>query len=86
MLRQHGHDVSALRAKTVAEVRGAEAPALDVRHAYAAIRRRIENCVALPLETLDAMSLQRRLDAIGTGGEVRLAIDTVTVGAPEAGS
>ena len=110
VLRQHGHDVSALRAKTVAEVRGAEAPALDFvftvcdraaneecppwpgqpisahwgipdpvtaegteaekalafRHAYAAMRRRIESFVALPLETLDRISLQRRLDAIGS--------------------
>jgi arsenate reductase len=40
--------------------------ALAFRHAYNAMRRRIESFVALPLETLDRISLQRQLDAIGS--------------------
>ena len=113
VLRQAGHDVSALRAKTVAEFQGAEAPALDFvftvcdraaneecplwpgqpvtahwgipdpvkaggtaaekalafRQAYDAMRRRLESFVALPIDSLDRMSLQRRLDALGADAE-----------------
>jgi len=39
--------------------------ALAFRAAYHTLRRRLQAFVALPLDTLDAMSLQRRLDAIG---------------------
>jgi arsenate reductase len=109
VLRQAGHDVTELRAKTVAEFQGAEAPALDFvftvcdraaneecppwpgqpitahwgvpdpvaaegteaeralafRRAYDALRRRIEYFVELPIDSLDRLSLQRRLDALG---------------------
>ena len=108
VLRQAGHDVSALRSKNVAEFQGAEAPALDFvftvcdraaneecppwpgqpitahwgvpdpvkaegteaeralafRRAYDAMRRRIECFVELPIDSLDRMSLQRKLDRI----------------------
>ena len=108
VLRQAGHDVSALRSKNVSEFQGAEAPALDFvftvcdraaneecppwpgqpitahwgvadpvaaegteaeralafRRAYDALRRRIEYFVELPIDSLDRMSLQRRLDRI----------------------
>ena len=109
VLRQAGHDVSALRSKNVSEFQGAEASALDFvftvcdraaneecppwpgqpitahwgvpdpvkaegteaeralafRRAYDAMRRRIECFVELPIDSLDRMSLQRKLDALG---------------------
>jgi len=43
--------------------------ALAFRHAYNAMRRRIEYFVELPFETLDGISLQKRLDDIGDSAE-----------------
>ncbi len=40
--------------------------ALAFRQAYTAMRRRLESFVELPIETLDRMTLQKKLDAIGT--------------------
>lgn len=42
--------------------------ALVFAQTHAALRRRIAAFVALPFDTLDRMSLQRRVDAIGTEG------------------
>ena len=42
--------------------------ALVFAQTYAGLRRRIAAFVALPFETLDRMSLQHRVDAIGTAG------------------
>lgn len=111
VLRQAGHDTRPLRAKTVAEFQGPDAPRLDFvftvcdraaneecppwhgqpitahwgmpdpvkaegteaekalafRDAYNALRRRIESFVALPIASLDRLSLQRKLDSIGEG-------------------
>lgn len=48
---------------------GADAEkALAFKNTYAMLRRRLSAFVALPIDTLDRISLQRRLDAIG-GGE-----------------
>jgi arsenate reductase len=45
---------------------GAEAEkALAFRATYRALHRRLNAFVALPIATLDRISLQRRLDAIG---------------------
>ncbi|MHA7876588.1 arsenate reductase/protein-tyrosine-phosphatase family protein [Roseivivax sp.] len=109
VLRDKGHDVSALRAKTIAEFQGPEVPRFDFvftvcnraaneecpawagqpvsahwgmtdpvkaegaeaekslafQQAYGALRNRILAFAALPLETLDRISLQRAVDEIG---------------------
>jgi len=43
--------------------------ALAFRHAYNAMRRRLEYFVALPITELDRLSLQRKLDAIGAADD-----------------
>ena len=109
VLQRNGHDVSAMRAKNVAEFRGKDAPKLDFvftvcdraaneecppwpgqpltahwgmkdpvkvngtdakkayafADAYAQVRRRVISLAALPIESLDRISLQNRLDEIG---------------------
>src|SRR6056297_3347969 len=51
-----------------AQAEGTEAErALAFQHAYQALRRRIECFVALPVATLDRISLQNRVDEIGAG-------------------
>jgi arsenate reductase len=109
VLREKGHDISGLRAKTLAEFQGPDAPAFDVvftvcdraanedcppwpgqpvsghwglpdpvqaqgteaeralafQEVYGALRNRVEAFVALPLDALDALSLQRAVDEIG---------------------
>jgi len=106
-----GHDLSAMRAKNVAEFQGEHAPPLDFvftlcdqaaneecppwpgqpitahwgmtdpvkatgteaeralafKETYAMLRRRLAIFVALPIDALDRISLQHRLDAIGQG-------------------
>ena len=109
VLQRNGHDVSAMRAKNVAEFQGEHASKLDFvftvcdraaseecppwpgqpltadwgmkdpvkvdgtdaekayafADAYAQMRRRVVSFAALPLESLDRISLQNRLDEIG---------------------
>ena len=109
VLRDKGHDITALRAKHVAEFQGPDAPdfdfvftvcdraanedcppwpgqpvsghwgvpdpvqaegtdaerALAFQEAYGALRNRVQAFVALPLDALDALSLQRAVDQIG---------------------
>ncbi|MBC7180151.1 MAG: helix-turn-helix domain-containing protein [Roseovarius sp.] len=109
VLAQKGHDISHLRAKNVAEFRGADAPKFDFvftvcdraaneacppwpgqpvsahwgmpdpvkvsgtdaekslafQHAYGALRNRISAFTALPLASLDRISLQKAVDDIG---------------------
>jgi len=109
VIRNNGHDISAMRAKNVSEFQGADAPpldfvftlcdkaaneecppwpgqpitahwglpdpvkatgadaerALDFRDAYRTLHRRLLAFVSLPIATLDRISLQRRLDALG---------------------
>ncbi|MFW5655754.1 MAG: helix-turn-helix domain-containing protein [Roseicyclus sp.] len=109
VLRDKGHDISALRAKNVAEFQGPDAQdfdfvftvcdraaneecppwpgqpvsghwgmpdpvraegtdaerALAFQGVYGALRNRVQAFVALPVEALDARSLQRAVDAIG---------------------
>lgn len=109
VLEDKGHDVSALRAKTIAEFQGADAPTFDFvftvcdqaanedcpswqgqpisahwgmpdpvtvagtdavkslafQHSYRALRNRITAFTALPLASLDRISLQRAVDDIG---------------------
>ncbi len=43
--------------------------ALAFRQAYTAMRRRLEYFVELPIDTLDRMALQKKLDAIGAEGD-----------------
>ncbi|GGB31111.1 arsenate reductase/protein-tyrosine-phosphatase family protein [Allosediminivita pacifica] len=108
VLKDKGHDVSALRAKNVSEFQGPDAPVLDFvftvcdqaanedcpawsgqpisahwgmpdpvkadgteaqkglafQHAYGVLRNRILAFAALPLETLDRISLQKAVDRI----------------------
>ena len=108
LLRAKGHDVSVLRAKTVDEFRGPDAPRMDFvftvcdlaaneecpswqgqpitahwgmpdpvkaggteaerrlafQHAYGALRNRILTFSALPIDSLDRVALQRRVDDI----------------------
>lgn len=109
VLRQKGHDVSVLRAKTIGAFRGEDAPRFDFvftvcnraanedcpawagqpvsahwgmpdpakaegtdaekslafQQAYGALRTRIDAFAALPIATLDAISLQTAVDEIG---------------------
>ncbi len=109
VLKQKGHDVSVLRAKTVAEFQGPDAPKFDFvftvcnraanedcpawsgqpvsahwgmpdpvkvegtdaekslafHQAYGALLNRIRAFTALPLESLDRISLQKAMDDIG---------------------
>ncbi|MBE9638510.1 helix-turn-helix domain-containing protein [Salipiger mangrovisoli] len=109
LLRQKGHDVTPLRAKTMSEVSGEGAPALDFvftvcdqaanedcpawegqpisghwgmpdpagatgseaekmlafQQSYGALKHRIEAFAALPVATLDRISLQSAIDEIG---------------------
>ncbi len=113
VLEEFGHDVSDLRAKTIAEFHGLNAPKLDFvitvcdqaaneecppwssqpiaahwgmpdpvktqgsyaeKHlafwqTYKAMERRIQAFVALPLESLDRISLQQRTDEIGRSAD-----------------
>ncbi len=109
MLQNKGHDTSELRAKTIAEFQGDDAPSLDFvftvcdqaanedcpvwegqplsahwgmpdpvkatgteaerrlafQHAYGALKNRLTVFTALPLDTLDRISLQGEIDRIG---------------------
>ena len=109
MLASKGHDIAPLRAKTIAEFQGPEAPVMDFvftvcdqaanedcptwqgqpvsahwgmpdpvkaegtdaekrlafQQAYGALRNRIRAFAALPLDTLDRISLQAAVDGIG---------------------
>lgn len=109
LLRAKGHDIAPLRAKTIAEFQGPDAPPLDFvftvcddaanedcpawsgqpisahwgmadpvkatgkdaekrlafQHAYGLLRNRLRAFAALPLATLDKVSLQREFDALG---------------------
>ena len=109
VLESLGHDVSGLRAKSVAEFQGPDAPGFDFvftlcdaaaneecppwigqpitahwgmrdpvkatgtdaekalafKETYGELRRRLQAFVDLPIETLDRISLQHRLDTIG---------------------
>lgn len=109
LLRQMGHDTSAMRSKNVKEFQGPDAPRLDFvftvcdqaaneecpvwegqpltahwgmpdpvkaegtpgekalafRDTYRTLRTRLTGFVALPIKSLDRISLQRRLDRIG---------------------
>jgi arsenate reductase len=113
VLRDKGHDITGLRAKTVAEFQGPDAPSFDFvftvcdraanedcppwpgqpvsghwglpdpvqaegteaeralafQNVYGALRNRVQAFVALPIEALDAMSLQRAVDEIGRDAE-----------------
>jgi arsenate reductase len=52
--------------KDPVKVTGTDAEkALAFKETYGGLRRRLAAFVALPLEALDRISLQRRLDAIG---------------------
>lgn len=51
--------------------------ALAFQHAYGALKRRVEAFTALPLETLDAIALQRAVDEIGTLPESTLPESTL---------
>ncbi|QYX55582.1 arsenate reductase ArsC [Roseovarius sp. SCSIO 43702] len=56
-----------------AAVTGSDAQeALAFAETYRMLTRRIDAFTALPLETLDAMSLQSRLDAIGRDDDTRI--------------
>lgn len=118
ILEELGHDVSALRAKTIAEFQGPDAPDLDfvitvcdqaanedcppwpgqpiTAHwglpdpvkaqgldaekrlafwrTYKAVERRIQAFVALPVASLDRISLQRRTDGIGRSDDIEKRI------------
>ncbi|MEQ9258875.1 MAG: helix-turn-helix domain-containing protein [Roseovarius sp.] len=109
VLRQKGHDIASLRAKTIAEFQGEAAPKFDFvftvcnqaaneecpawsgqpisahwgmpdpvkaegseaqkslafQQAYGALQNRIKAFTALPIDTLDRISLQKAVDEIG---------------------
>jgi protein-tyrosine-phosphatase len=55
------------------KVQGTDAEkALAFAQTYAALRRRIASFVELPFETLDRLSLQTRVDRIGTHSDIAL--------------
>jgi hypothetical protein len=57
-----------------AQAEGTEAErALAFQNAYGALRNRIQAFVALPLDALDAMSLQNAVDDIGAMDDGRAA-------------
>jgi protein-tyrosine-phosphatase len=55
------------------KVQGTDAEkALAFAQTYAALRRRVASFVELPFETLDRLSLQTRVDRIGTHSDIAL--------------
>jgi len=67
VLREQGHETQALRSKSWDEFLRPDAPRLDFI-VNREIQTRIRLFANLPLESLDRLSLQRRLDEIGKGG------------------